>query len=102
MALLNISQVNADTSEAVDVCLLEVSDGTYNQIQRMPFQFRKAEEVWQAWDVVIDLMDDEQNLIADVAVVIPPHSAAWLLGEFFSLPKKIVKKIKHQDRDFRR
>lgn len=94
MALLNISQVNADASEAVDICLLEVADSVYNRIERMPFQFRKGSEPLQAGDVVIDLMDEEQNLIADSPLVIPPHSAVWLLETFFKAPKKIVKKVK--------
>ncbi len=94
VALLNVSQVTADGTEAVDIYLMEVADSMYRQIQNMPFQFRKSGERLQPFDVLIDLMDNERNLIADAPLVIPPRSAVWLLGEFFGVKKSVVRKVK--------
>lgn len=100
MEYLSVQQVTADGSATNEICDMQVADGAFNQISRMPFKFRKDDQPLQAGDVMIDLMDADFNLIGDSPLVIPPHSAVWLLGTFFKVSKKVVKKIKAVDRDF--
>lgn len=95
MEYLDISQVSADEREAAYICTLEVKDGMFERIQRMPLNFREDTQQLRAFDVLIDEVDASGDLIGESPVVIPAHKAKWLLGEFFKVSPKAVKAIKN-------
>lgn len=85
---LRIMQAISDT-KLIEICELEVDDGSFKRIGHMPIL--RSEAVGNVW---IDLVSDDGDILSDAPHHVSPYHGRWLLGEFFRLPDSIVDRVK--------
>ena len=93
-----ISQVSEDGQEAVEIVKLHLMD-RWERLERV--LFNKADEAqaetrpYQVW--IEEITEDGDFPEAERSLAISASAAHWLLADFFSEPKSIWGKLKHEE-----